>query len=227
MKNVLEAPRRTTRAAHVKSATASPVENATPAARPPAVSPLDLTDEHLMQQIQQRDSSALGFLHDRYASMLKALIMKVLHNEAESDDMLQEIFVEIWDRASSYSPDKGKALGWIITLSRRRAIDRLRKREAYCRAEERLAEETKRHPQDWIAHVEEDIAHSEMREHLARVLCGLPEAQRQAIELAYYKGMSQREIAAHTGIPLGTIKTRLELGLKKITEALKGFEDLL
>ena len=194
---------------------------------PAQVSPLDLTDEHLMQRIQSRESEALGYLHDRYASMLKALIMKVLHNEAESDDMLQEIFVEIWDRASSYSPEKGKALGWIITLSRRRAIDRLRKREAYCRAEERLAEETKRHPNDWVAHVEEDIAHAEMREHLQRVLAGLPDAQRQAIELAYYKGMSQREIAAHTGIPLGTIKTRLELGLKKISEALKGFEDLL
>ena len=129
---------------------------------PAQVSPLDLTDEHLMQRIQSRESEALGYLHDRYASMLKALIMKVLHNEAESDDMLQEIFVEIWDRASSYSPEKGKALGWIITLSRRRAIDRLRKREAYCRAEERLAEETKRHPNDWVAHVEEDIAHAEM-----------------------------------------------------------------
>ncbi|HEX5177592.1 MAG TPA: sigma factor, partial [Chthoniobacteraceae bacterium] len=117
MKNVLEAPRRATRATRVKSAApASPVESATPAPRPAVVSPLDLTDEHLMQQIQERDSRALGFLHDRYASMLKALIMKVLHNEAESDDMLQEIFVEIWDRASSYSSDKGKALGWIITL---------------------------------------------------------------------------------------------------------------
>ena len=226
MKTVLETPRRATRVTHTVTVAVTSAKSAeTP--HPVETSPLDLTDEHLMQRIQERDSQALGFLHDRYASMLKALIMKVLHNEAESDDMLQEIFVEIWDRAASYSPEKGKALGWIITLSRRRAIDRLRKREAYCRAEERLAEETKRHPQDWIAHVEEDIAHSEMREHLARVLCGLPDAQRQAIELAYYKGMSQREIAAHTGIPLGTIKTRLELGLKKITEALKGFEDLL
>ena len=83
-------------------------------------------------------------------------------------------FLEIWDRASSYSPEKGKALGWIITLSRRRAIDRLREREAYCRAEERLAEETKRHPQDWIAHVEEDIAHREMREHLPAFLADCP-----------------------------------------------------
>jgi RNA polymerase sigma-70 factor, ECF subfamily len=195
--------------------------------RPREVAPLDLTDEQLMEMIQKRQSEAIGFLHDRYSSMLKALIMKVLHNEAESEDMLQEIFMEIWDRAASYDPEKGKALGWIITLSRRRAIDRLRKREAYCRMEERLTEATKREPQEVHAHVEEDIAHAEMREHLSRVMTTLPPAQQQVIELAFYKGMSQREIAAHTGIPLGTIKTRIELGLKKISEALKGYEDLL
>ena len=107
------------------------------------------------------------------------------------------------------------------------AIDRLRKREAYCRMEERLTEANKREPQEAHAHVEEDLALSEMREHLARVMTGLPPAQQQVIQLAFYKGMSQREIAAHTGIPLGTIKTRIELGLKKISEALKGYEDLL
>lgn len=191
------------------------------------VSTLDLTDEHLMEQIQARNPEALGELHDRYATMIKALVMKVLHNDAESDDMVQEIYVEIWNRAGSYDPSKGKALGWIITLSRRRAIDRLRKREAYCRAEERLAEHTKEAPSEGVLHVEEDIAHAEMREHLQRVLATLPPAQKQAIEMAFYRGMSQREIAAHTGIPLGTIKTRLELGLKKVAEALKGFEDLL
>jgi len=191
------------------------------------VSPLDLTDEHLMASIQNRQPEALAFLHDRYASMLKALIMKVLHNEAESDDMLQEIFVEIWNRGASYDPAKGKALGWIITLARRRAIDRLRKREAYCRAEERLAVETKRQPQNYAMLVDDDVAHGEMRAVLERVLAGLPPAQKQAIELAFYKGMSQREIAASTGIPLGTIKTRLELGLRKVSEALRGFEDLL
>lgn len=197
------------------------------AVRPLEICPQDLTDEQLMAMIQNRQSEAIGFLHDRYSSMIKALIMKVLHNEAESDDMLQEIFMEIWDRAASYDPEKGKALGWMITLSRRRAIDRLRKREAYCRMEDRLTEASKQNPQESHAHVEEDIAHAEMREHLNRVLVTLPPAQQQVIQLAFYKGMSQREIAAHTGIPLGTIKTRIELGLKKISEALKGFEDLL
>jgi RNA polymerase sigma-70 factor, ECF subfamily len=198
-----------------------------PASRVAAPAALDLTDEMLMEMIQQQKPEALGHLHDRYASMLKALVMKVVHNDAESDDILQEIFMEIWSRAGGYDPGKGKALGWVITLSRRRAIDRLRKRDAYCRASDRLAAEAQRDPQEGVAHVDEDIAHAEMREHLARVLATLPPAQRQAIELAFYKGMSQREIAHATGIPLGTIKTRLELGLRKISEALQGFEDLL
>lgn len=198
-------------------------------ARPAASQPetLDITDEQLMAMIQGRQPEAISMLHDRYASTLKALIMRVLHNDAESEDMLQEIFLEIWDRAASYDPQKGKALGWVITLTRRRSIDRLRKREAYGRMEDRLLEETQRQPHDSFAHVEEDVAHAEMREHLNRVMATLPVAQREVIEAAFYKGMSQREIAAATGIPLGTIKTRIELAMKKITEALRGMEDLL
>jgi RNA polymerase sigma-70 factor (ECF subfamily) len=153
--------------------------------------------------------------------------MRVLHNDAESDDMMQDIFIEIWNRAGSYTPEKGKPLGWLITLARRRSIDRLRSRDAYGRAGDRLIKETQTHSENWKTHVEEDFAHNEMREHLRRVLAMLPIAQRQAVELAYFKGMSQREIAAHTGIPLGTIKTRLELAIKKLAVALCGFEDLL
>jgi RNA polymerase sigma-70 factor (ECF subfamily) len=187
----------------------------------------DVTDEQLMRGIQEKDPAALGALHDRYAGLMKGLIMKVLHNEAESEDLLQEVFIELWNRSASYSQEKGKPLGWMITLTRRRAIDRLRKRDAYGRVEDRFAEAIKNDPHDWVAHVEQDVAQSEMRTFLKRALSTLPAAQRQAIEAAYYKGMSQREIAASTGIPLGTIKTRLELGLKKLAEGLHGLEDLL
>jgi RNA polymerase sigma-70 factor (ECF subfamily) len=189
--------------------------------------PLDLTDESLMEMIQDQDPRGIELLHDRYAPLVKAMIMRVLHNDAESDDMLQEIYVEIWNRAASYDASKGKPLGWIITLSRRRAIDRLRKREAYCRMEDRLQEATKHQPEEVSGQLEEDVAHSEMREHINRVLGSLPPAQQEVIHLAYYKGLSQREIAAATGIPLGTIKTRLELAIKKLSVALNGYEDLL
>src|ERR1043166_6617054 len=188
-----------------------------------AISPLDLTDEHLMELVQQQDQQALAWLYDRYAGVVKSVVMKTVHNEAESDDLLQEIFMEVWNPPASFDPHKGRPLGWLITLSRRRAIDRLRKREAYQRAEERLKVEVEQQPDAWTVHAEDELIHGDVREMLQRVLATLPPAQKQAIELAFYKGMSQREIATHTGIPLGTIKTRLELGLKKISVALEEF----
>jgi RNA polymerase sigma-70 factor (ECF subfamily) len=188
------------------------------------VSPLDLTDEHLMLMLQQRDPVALGHLYDRHCGIVKSLSMKVVHNEAEAEDLLQEIFMEIWNRAAGYDPAKGKPLGWIVTLARRRAIDRLRKCQSHCRAEDRLRDEVEQQPGAWTTDPEEDFVMADIREMLLKLLKTLPEAQQQAIDLAFYKGMSQREIAAHTGIPLGTIKTRLELGLKKLTTALKDYE---
>ena len=187
------------------------------------VSPLDLTDERLMAMLQQRDPVALEHLYDRHSGIVKSLGMKVVHNEAEAEDLLQEIFMEIWNRAAGYDPAKGKPLGWIVTLARRRAIDRLRKCQSHCRAEDRLKVEVEQQPDSWTTDPDEDFVMSDIRETLRALLQTLPEAQRQAIDLAYYKGMSQREIAAHTGIPLGTIKTRLELGLKKLTAALKDY----
>ena len=115
-----------------------------------------------------------------------------------------------------------------MTLTRRRSIDRLRKKQAYARAEERLQNETEQQPDAWIHNsTEDDIEMSDTRRLILGVLQQLPSAQRDAVDLAFYHGMSQRELAAKTGIPLGTIKTRLELGLKKISEALKGMKDEL
>jgi RNA polymerase sigma-70 factor (ECF subfamily) len=187
------------------------------------ISPLDLTDEQLMAMLQQRNPVALEYLYDRHSAIVKSLGMKVVHNEAEAEDLLQEIFMEIWNRASGYDPAKGKPLGWIVTLARRRAIDRLRKCQSHCRAEDRLRDEVEQQPDSWTTDPEEDFVMADIRETLRKLIKTLPEAQQQAIELAFYQGMSQREIAAHTGIPLGTIKTRLELGLKKLTVALKDF----
>jgi RNA polymerase sigma-70 factor (ECF subfamily) len=187
------------------------------------LSPLDLTDEQLMAMLQERNPVALEYLYDRHSAIVKSLGMKVVHNEAEAEDLLQEIFMEIWNRASGYDPAKGKPLGWIVTLARRRSIDRLRKCQSHCRAEDRLRDEVEQQPDSWTTDPEEDFVMADIRETLLKLIKTLPEAQQQAIELAFYKGMSQREIAAHTGIPLGTIKTRLELGLKKLTVALKDF----
>ena len=186
------------------------------------------SDLELMRGIQAENPDALSQLYDRYNGILKALILRVVHNEAEADDLLQEIFMEIWKQAKNFSPEKGKPLGWMVTLARRRAIDGLRKRQAYQRAEERLQAETEQQPDAWVQNTtEEEITFSDTRTLVRKMLDRVPPAQRQAIELAFFRGMSQREIAAQTNTPLGTVKTRLELGLKKIYDGLKELKDEL
>jgi RNA polymerase sigma-70 factor (ECF subfamily) len=195
---------------------------------PPQLEPGAPSDLELMQAIQASDADALSQLYDRYNGILKALILRVVHNEAEADDLLQEIFMEIWNQAKNFSAQKGKPLGWMVTLARRRAIDGLRKKQAYARAEERLQNEVEQQPDAWVHNAtEEAIVLSDTRVLIRKVISGLPPAQQQAIDLAFFRGMSQREIAAKTNTPLGTVKTRLELGLKKIYDGLKELRDEL
>jgi RNA polymerase sigma-70 factor (ECF subfamily) len=194
----------------------------------PQLDPGAPSDLDLMQGIQAENPDALSQLYDRYNGILKALILRVIHNEAEADDLLQEIFMEIWNQAKNFSAQKGKPLGWMVTLARRRAIDGLRKKQAYARAEERLKNETEQQPDAWVHNAtEEEIVLSDTRALIRKVIAGLPSPQQQAIDLAFFKGMSQREIAAKTNTPLGTVKTRLELGLKKIYDGLKELRDEL
>ena len=184
------------------------------------------SDVDLMLGIQSGDADALSQLYDRYNGVMKALILRIIHNETEADDLLQEVFMEIWNQAKNFSAEKGKPLGWMVTLTRRRAIDALRKKQAYARAEERLQAQPEQQPLAWVQNAtENDIEAGDTRVLMAKVINSIPEAQQQVIELAFFQGMSQREIASHTNIPLGTVKTRLELGLKKIYDSLKELRD--
>ena len=197
---------------------------------PPAVElePGAPSDVDLMLGIQSGDADALSQLYDRYNGIVKALILRIIRNETEADDLLQEVFMEIWNQAKNFSAKKGKPLGWMVTLTRRRAIDALRKKQAYNRAEEGLKAQPEQQPDAWVRNVtQEQIHRGDTRALMAKVISSLPEAQQQVIEFAFFQGMSQREIASHTNIPLGTVKTRLELGLKKIYDGLKELKDEL
>jgi RNA polymerase sigma-70 factor, ECF subfamily len=186
------------------------------------------SDVDLMLGIQSGDADALSQLYDRYNGIVKALILRIIRNDTEADDLLQEVFMEIWNQAKNFSAKKGKPLGWMVTLTRRRAIDALRKKQAYARAEERLQAEPEQQPLAWVQNTtEKEIEAGDTRALMAKVINSLPEAQQQVIELAFFQGMSQREIASNTNIPLGTVKTRLELGLKKIYDGLKELKDEL
>src|SRR5678815_4215875 len=137
-------------------------ETEPPRTVPPPLEPGAPTDFELMKGIQAGEADALSQLYDRYNGILKALILRVIHNEAEADDLLQEIFMEIWNQAKNFSSQKGKPLGWIVTLARRRAIDGLRKKQAYVRAEERLQEETEQQPEAWVHNA---VSYTHLRAH--------------------------------------------------------------
>lgn len=187
----------------------------------PAPAADEPTDEQLMQRIKARDERALGLLYRRHAGLLHTVGHRVICNETDVDDLVQEVFVQIWRQAEHYKEESGKALGWIVTLTRRRAIDKLRKKQAYQRASDRLRVETNHNEHSHQGRgADREAADADRAEIFNRVLAGLPEAQRQALDLAFYRGMSQREIASRTGLPLGTIKTRLELALRKVRSAI-------
>ena len=180
-----------------------------------------VSNESLMEAITDRRPQALSEFYSRHGSRLKSVIGSVVHEEGETDDVLQETLIQIWREAGRYSPKAGKLLGWMVTLARRRAIDRLRRRQAYCRAKERYQTQVDQQPHSRPRpHAFDEISRADLRRFLRRRIKELPAYQREAIELSFFTGMSHREIANATRAPLGTVKTRLELGLQKLTQAL-------
>lgn len=186
------------------------------------VSVNEMSDEQLMRSIVDQDDAAFAEMHRRYASMLKTQVARVVHDEFIAEDVVQEIFVDLWTSADRYSEAKGKVIGWLMTIARRRAIDRLRKFQCRQRAEDRLENDMEKQPSAWThTRIESDIESAEMQRLLSGLLDKLPDAQRKAVEWAYLQGMSQREISKKMQIPLGTIKTRLDLAIRKLSGALR------
>ncbi|HWL51141.1 MAG TPA: sigma-70 family RNA polymerase sigma factor [Chthoniobacteraceae bacterium] len=182
--------------------------------------PEEESDERLMARLVDQEPEALERLFGRYSQMITGVIYHVVRDEAETEEVLNEVFLHTWNQAATYSPDKGKALGWLVTMARRRGIDRLRKRQRYAAAKERFEEQCRPDP-----HSELDTSleteHADLRRFIETKMAELPPAQSEVIRYAFFKGMSQREIAAMTGIPLGTVKTRIELGLRKLSVMLR------
>jgi RNA polymerase sigma-70 factor (ECF subfamily) len=178
-------------------------------------------DEALMKDISRQRHAALTELYGRHGRRLKAMIDSVVHEEAEANDVLQEILLQIWKEADHYSPKAGKPLGWIVTIARRRAIDRLRRRQAYSRVRERYGKHLEQQPKNSRYEAYDPFVRSDLRHFLENCMRTLPRFQREAVELAFFKGMSHSEIAAATHAPLGTVKTRLELGLQKLSNAIR------
>ncbi len=183
--------------------------------------PSEVTDEQIMARIQGGDEAALAAMYHRHTPILRTVISRVVHNESDVDRPDPGSIPGTVEPRAKLRRNERQGPRWLVTLARRRAIDKVRRRQAYARAEERLRLETEHEPQLARFHgVEDNVNAADRSEVFKRLLSALPEAQREALHLAYYRGLSQREIAAQTGIPLGTIKTRLELAVRKVRAAI-------
>ena len=180
----------------------------------------DAEEAALIRGVAGGDERAFASLYDRYGPILFGLLLRILHSRPEAEDVLQEVFLQVWQQAHSFDAARGRAITWLVTLARSRAIDRLRALDSRERAARRSAEDAP--PQ---ANGEEGADDAALRSECAGVvrdaLAELPEEQRQVLLLAYLEGMSQSEIAAAKGQPLGTVKTRTRAGLRRLSELLR------
>jgi RNA polymerase sigma-70 factor (ECF subfamily) len=176
-----------------------------------------IADNELLQAVSQGDESALAALYDRYRLILFGLILRILHDRQEAEDVLQEVFLQVWRRASDFDPARGRAFTWLVTIARSRALDRLRmlaSRSRFVDADENAVS-------DEVIDTANELVRSEAGEIVRRALRELPHEQRRTLLLAYFEGLTQAEIAERLGDPLGTVKTRMRSGLIKLRELLR------
>ncbi|WP_454118292.1 ECF RNA polymerase sigma factor SigK [Microbacterium lacticum] len=169
----------------------------------------------LLGRIAARDEGAFAQLYDALSPRVFGLILRVLVNRAHSEEVLLEVFLEIWQSAGSFAPNKGQGRTWVMTIAHRRAVDRVRSAQSSTDRDERAGlRELATAP----VGVDEQVELRIESRRVARALEALPEVQREALTLAYFGGSSQSEISALTGAALGTIKTRMRDGLSRLRQ---------
>lgn len=173
------------------------------------------SDAALIERIVRRDQSALVELYDRYAAMLSSVLNRILRDTQAAEEILQDIFYQLWWTASKFDPSRGSLGAWLVVIARNRAISRLRKHNPA--GGEEIGENTVVAP----VNLENAIAQQELLGRVKSALEGLPPEQRAVLELAYFQGMTHSEIARHTGDPLGTVKTRLRTAVETLKRTLQ------
>jgi RNA polymerase sigma-70 factor, ECF subfamily len=176
-------------------------------------------DASLVRAIAAGDPEAVAELHDRYAPMLLGLARRVVKDRSDAEEVVQEAFVHVWNRARTYDGSRSSVATWLVLITRSRAIDRVRSRGVVERTHATVRDENR----DGHASAEgaSRVLHGERRRRVRAELESIPEEQREVLELAFYQGLTQREISERTGIPLGTVKTRTLLAMKKLRTALR------
>lgn len=181
--------------------------------------PPEVDDATLVERMAEGDETALGGLYDRFAGMLLGLARRVLHSTSDAEEVVQEVFLQVWRQAGRYDRTKSSVSTWLVLITRSRSIDRLRSRKVKDRTIDQVRQEKPKLHTSPEGHG--SVLLEQRRERLVRELAELPPEQRQVLELAFFAGMTQSEIASATDIPLGTVKTRTLLAMKKLRKALQ------
>ncbi len=174
----------------------------------------------LLRQIGQGDRGSFEALYDRFSRVLFSIAYRVLHSQEAAEDVLQDAFVQIWEKAALYDPSRGKPMTWAITLTRNKAIDRLRSTQRRGRLQDDLLHESQTLEQFDDKNSFDAVSSVETGELVRTAIAKLSKDQRQAIELAFFSSLTQTEISERLNEPLGTVKARIRRGMMKLRELL-------
>ena len=177
-------------------------------------------DRELIQRMASKDANALDAFYSRYNRLAFSLIFRILGNRADAEDVLSDVFWQVWQQSSRYDSSRGKPVAWLLTISRTRAIDRLRSTSR--QQMETQAEEAWLDPPSGAAEPD-PFVRADVRGAVQEALQSLPEQQRISLEMAYFQGMSHTEIAAALGQPLGTVKDRIRTGMLNLKKRLRPY----
>jgi RNA polymerase sigma-70 factor, ECF subfamily len=192
----------------------------------PAPTSFPPADHDLVTRAARGDESAISTLYDRYGGVLYAVAYRIVGQRADAEDVVIEAFAQAWRDATRFEATRGSVAGWLTMIARSRALDVVRARSRRDRlTASAAADQPQRSPAmgDWRADPSDSYDHAERRQQVQTALQALSPPQRQAIELAFFEGLSQSEIAERLKEPLGTIKTRVRLGLQKLRDSLRPF----
>jgi RNA polymerase sigma-70 factor (ECF subfamily) len=182
-----------------------------------------LSDEALVALVLQGHEPALGMLYDRYGRLVYTIALRITGDRQTAEEVVQDVFQNVWQAAGSFQSGVGRFSSWLFGITRHRAIDATRSKRERSRAREQMLDTSL--PVSDEADVEHDVAQSMLRDTVRAAVQELPANQRQAIELAYYSDLTRAQIAERLGEPLGTIKTRLRLGLLKLRDLLQSIDE--
>ncbi len=182
-----------------------------------AVADVRQRDEELLTRVAGGDSAALGEFYDLYSDRVLGLLMHTLRERADAEDVLQEVFLQVWQRAEQFNPERGSPAAWLFLIARSRAVDRIRRRKREGGAP--LLDD-----QALPSMLLDNLDRSESAQRAVNALMRLPEEQRRAIVLAFYEGLTQEQIADRQAIPLGTVKTRIRLGMQRLRDMMASAE---